>query len=200
MLVVGLVVGALAASLSNDIHNLVYFKSARSSVSAAEGATQAQITAMRYVYATTCPGTPYPLDGASIVVTCTRDRQSCEHCLARRHLHRGPPESKHQGPDRSSGDLRRLLGRVQQERLSCVDAEPNVLRVRDDHQQLGRDSGRALVAGDHSGDDLANPIDVGDRTARSLHSDSDPARGLHQLGVESAHVVEALEYQAMRTC
>jgi hypothetical protein len=71
MLVVGLVVGALAASLSNDIHNLVYFKSARSSVSAAEGATQAQITAMRYVYATTCPGTPYPLDGASIVVTCT---------------------------------------------------------------------------------------------------------------------------------
>jgi hypothetical protein len=71
MLVVGLVVGALAASLSNDIHNLVYFKGARSSLSAAEGATQAQMSAMRSVYATTCPGAAYTLDGASIVVTCT---------------------------------------------------------------------------------------------------------------------------------
>jgi Tfp pilus assembly protein PilX len=71
MLVVGLVVGALAASLSNDIHNLVYFKGARSSLSAAEGATQAQMSAMRSVYATTCPGTPYTLDGATIAVTCT---------------------------------------------------------------------------------------------------------------------------------
>jgi hypothetical protein len=26
---------------------------------------------MRYSYATTCPGTPYTLNGASIVVTCT---------------------------------------------------------------------------------------------------------------------------------
>jgi hypothetical protein len=68
---VGLAVGALATFSSNDIRNIANFKEARGTLSAAEGATQAQITAMRYAYSTTCPGTPYTLDGASIVVTCT---------------------------------------------------------------------------------------------------------------------------------
>jgi hypothetical protein len=70
-MVVALVVGSLAMASANDILNIANFKSSRSTLAAAEGATQAQIGAMRYVYATTCSGTPYTLNGTSIVVTCT---------------------------------------------------------------------------------------------------------------------------------
>ena len=69
--IVGLTVGALATWSANDIHNIGNFKVARGTVSAAEGAVQAQMNAMRYAYSTTCPGTPYALNGVSIVVTCT---------------------------------------------------------------------------------------------------------------------------------
>jgi Tfp pilus assembly protein PilX len=71
MLVVGLTVGALATASANDIDNTGVFKRARSSLSAAEGAIQTQMSIMRHAYATTCPATPYALDGMSIVVTCT---------------------------------------------------------------------------------------------------------------------------------
>jgi hypothetical protein len=71
MLSISLAVGALATWSSNDIRNISNFKKVRATLTAAEGATQAQMTAMRYVYATTCPGTPYTLNGASVVVTCT---------------------------------------------------------------------------------------------------------------------------------
>lgn len=71
MLFVGLAVGALASWSANDLGNLSAFKGARSTLSAAEGAVQAQMTSMRYTYATTCAGTPYTLDGVSISVTCT---------------------------------------------------------------------------------------------------------------------------------
>ena len=70
-MVVSVVVGSLALASANDILNIANFKTSRSTLAAAEGAVQAQIGAMRYVYATTCPGKPYTLDGASIVVTCT---------------------------------------------------------------------------------------------------------------------------------
>ena len=70
-MVVAILVGSLAMASANDILNIGNFKSSRSTLAAAEGATQAQIGAMRYVDATTCPGTPYTLNGASIVVTCT---------------------------------------------------------------------------------------------------------------------------------
>jgi hypothetical protein len=69
-LIVGLAVGALATWSANDIVNIGNFKKDRGTLSAAEGAMQAQLSAMRYAYATTCPGTPYALDGVSIVVTC----------------------------------------------------------------------------------------------------------------------------------
>ena len=69
-MVVGILIGSLALGSANDIRNIANFKDARGSVNAAEGATQAQMNAMRYTYATTCPGTPYSLDGVSIVVTC----------------------------------------------------------------------------------------------------------------------------------
>jgi hypothetical protein len=71
MLCVGIAVGALATWSGNDIHNVVVFKQVRNTLSAAEGAMQAQMASMRYTYATTCSGTPYTLDGANIVVTCT---------------------------------------------------------------------------------------------------------------------------------
>lgn len=70
-MVIGVIVGSLAMASGNDIRNIGNFKSSRASLNAAEGATQAQMSAMRYVYATTCPGTPYTLNGASVVVTCT---------------------------------------------------------------------------------------------------------------------------------
>ncbi len=68
--VAGVIIGSLAMASGNDIMNIGNFKTSRASLIAAEGATQAQMNAMRYVYATTCPGTPYSLDGVSIVVTC----------------------------------------------------------------------------------------------------------------------------------
>jgi len=71
LLFVGLAVGALATWSANDIRNVANLKQARGTLSAAEGATQAQMSAMRYAYATTCPGSPYTLDGTSIVVSCT---------------------------------------------------------------------------------------------------------------------------------
>jgi hypothetical protein len=70
-LIVGLTVGALATWSANDIHNIGNFKATRGTLSAAEGAMQAQMSTMRYAYATTCPGSPYTLNGVSIVVTCT---------------------------------------------------------------------------------------------------------------------------------
>jgi len=70
-MVVSVVVGSLALASANDIINIANFKTSRSTLAAAEGAVQAQIGAMRYMYATTCPGTPYTLDGSSIVVACT---------------------------------------------------------------------------------------------------------------------------------
>jgi hypothetical protein len=69
--VIGVLVGSLAMASGNDILNIGNFKTSRASVSAAEGAIQAQMSAMRYTYATTCPGTPYTLNGVNIVVTCT---------------------------------------------------------------------------------------------------------------------------------
>ena len=69
--VAGVIIGSLAMASGNDITNIGNFKTSRASLDAAEGATQTQMNAMRYVYATTCPGTPYTLNGASIVVTCT---------------------------------------------------------------------------------------------------------------------------------
>jgi hypothetical protein len=69
--VAGVIIGALAMGSGNDIMNIGNFKTSRATLNAAEGATQAQMNAMRYVYTTTCPGTPYSLDGVSIVVTCT---------------------------------------------------------------------------------------------------------------------------------
>jgi hypothetical protein len=71
IVVAGGIIGSLALASGNDIMNIGNFKTSRASLNAAEGATQAQMNAMRYVYATTCPGTPYSLDGASISVTCT---------------------------------------------------------------------------------------------------------------------------------
>ena len=63
--VIGVIVGSLAMASGNDILNIGNFKTSRASLSAAEGATQAQMSAMRYTYATTCPGTPYTLNGAA---------------------------------------------------------------------------------------------------------------------------------------
>jgi hypothetical protein len=71
IVVVGVIIGSLAMASGNDIMNIGNFKTSRATVTAAEGATQSQMNAMRYVYATTCPGTPYSLNGASIVVTCS---------------------------------------------------------------------------------------------------------------------------------
>jgi hypothetical protein len=71
LLTISLIVGALGFAMSNDIHNISAFKASRDTLSAADQAVQAQIGAMRYVYGTTCPGTPYTYDGQSIVVTCT---------------------------------------------------------------------------------------------------------------------------------
>ncbi len=71
MTVGALTIGSLAMASANDISNIANFKVSRGALSAAEGATQAQMSAMRYAYATTCSGTPYTLDGASVVVTCT---------------------------------------------------------------------------------------------------------------------------------
>jgi hypothetical protein len=68
--VIGVLVGSLAMASGNDILNIGHFKTSRASLNAAEGAIQAQMSAMRYTYATTCPGTPFTLNGASIVVTC----------------------------------------------------------------------------------------------------------------------------------
>jgi Tfp pilus assembly protein PilX len=69
--VVAMVIASLAAWSANDIGNIANFKQSRATLTAAEGALQAQMTAMRYVYATTCPGTPTTIDGVSIVVTCS---------------------------------------------------------------------------------------------------------------------------------
>jgi hypothetical protein len=69
--VIGVIVGSFAMASGNDILNIGNFKTSRASLSAAEGATQAQMSAMRYTYATTCPGTPYTLNGVSIVVSCS---------------------------------------------------------------------------------------------------------------------------------
>ena len=69
--VAGVLIGSLTMASGNDILNIGNFKASRATLGAAEGATQAQMNAMRYVYATTCPGTLYTLDGANIVVTCT---------------------------------------------------------------------------------------------------------------------------------
>jgi hypothetical protein len=69
--VIGVIIGSLAMASGNDILNIGNFKTSRAALSAAEGATQAQMSSMRYTYATTCPGTPYTLDNESIVVTCT---------------------------------------------------------------------------------------------------------------------------------
>lgn len=69
--VVGVIVASLALASGNDILNIGNFKTSRAALTAAEGAVQAQMSSMRYVYATTCPGTPYTLDNESIVVTCT---------------------------------------------------------------------------------------------------------------------------------
>jgi hypothetical protein len=70
-LVVAMVIGSLATWSANDIGNIANFKLSRASLTGAEGAIQAQMTSMRYAYATTCPGTPTTLDGVSIVVTCS---------------------------------------------------------------------------------------------------------------------------------
>lgn len=69
--VIGVIIGAMAMATGNDILNIANFKDSRAAVSAAEGAIQTQMNSMRYVYGTTCSGTPYTLNGESIVVTCT---------------------------------------------------------------------------------------------------------------------------------
>jgi Tfp pilus assembly protein PilX len=71
MVVIAVIVGSLAMASGNDILNIGNFKTSRASLSAAEGAIQSQMSSMRYSYATSCPGTPYTLNGATIVVTCT---------------------------------------------------------------------------------------------------------------------------------
>jgi hypothetical protein len=69
--VAAVLIGSLTMASGNDILNIGHFKSSRAALVAAEGATQTQMNAMRYVYSTTCPGSPYTLNGVSVVVTCT---------------------------------------------------------------------------------------------------------------------------------
>jgi hypothetical protein len=69
--VIGMVVGSFALVSGNDILNIANFKGSRAALATAEGAVQAQMSAMRYSYATSCPGSPYTLNNQTVVVTCS---------------------------------------------------------------------------------------------------------------------------------
>lgn len=71
-LVTAVVVGTLATWTSNDIRNIANLKSSRSMLSAADGATQAAMGSIRYVYWTSgsCGG-PFTINTWNFTVTCT---------------------------------------------------------------------------------------------------------------------------------
>jgi hypothetical protein len=70
--VTALIVAALAAWTSNDLKNIANLKSSRSMLSAADGATQAAMGGIRYVYWTSgsCGG-PFTINNWDFTVTCT---------------------------------------------------------------------------------------------------------------------------------
>jgi hypothetical protein len=70
--VTAMIVGALAAWTSNDIKNIGNLRSSRSMLSAADGATQAAMGNIRYVYWTSgsCGG-PFTINTWTFTVTCT---------------------------------------------------------------------------------------------------------------------------------
>ena len=67
-----MIVGALATWTTNDIRNIGNLKSSRSMLSSADGATQAAIGSIRYVYWTSgsCGG-PFTINNWNFSVTCT---------------------------------------------------------------------------------------------------------------------------------
>jgi hypothetical protein len=58
---------------------------------------------------------------------------------------------------------------------------------------VGEATDVAGLTDDLRGDDGPHPIELGQRRARCLDADADPAVRLFGLGVESAYVVEELE-------